>query len=310
MLSLEDVRAATARLEGGVRRTPLIAATPARDPLPGRCWLKLECLQVTGSFKARGALSCAAALAPDAAARGLVTASGGNHGAGVAYAGRLLGCPVRVFVPETTPADKVERLRGWGAEVMVTGGVWDEANHAALEDAARTGATYVHPFADPAVAAGQGTIGLELVEQLPDVQTVIVAIGGGGLAAGVGVALHGLRPDVRVIGVEPTGAATLHDSLRAGALVTLDRIATAAGTLAPLRSEPFNLALIQEHLTEVVLVEDDDLRDAARWLWRELGVAAELGGAAAVAALRAGAYRPDPDERVVALVCGAGRDGL
>ena len=309
-LTLEDVRAAAARLGDRVRRTPLVAAAPARGPLPGRCWLKLECLQVTGSFKARGALNRALLLDAAAAARGLVTASGGNHGAGVAYAARLRGCPARVFVPTSTPADKVARLRSWGAEVVVAGAVWDDANARALEDAARTGATYVHPFADPAVAAGQGTVGLELVEQLPRVDTVVVAIGGGGLAAGVGVAVHGLRPEVRVVGVEPVGAATLHDSLRAGRPVTLERIATAAGTLAPLRSDAFNVALVERHVARVALVDDDAMRDAARWLWREHGVGAELGGAAAVAALRAGAYRPDEGEQVAVLVCGAGADAL
>ncbi|MCO5170836.1 MAG: serine/threonine dehydratase [Planctomycetes bacterium] len=303
--TLEDVRAAAARVAPHVRRTPLLPATALRRPLGGApLRLKLECLQVTGSFKARGAVNRVLALDPAVARRGVVTASGGNHGTALAYAARLVGAPAVVFVPTSAPAGKRDALARWGADVVVAGDVWDDAQAAALERAERDGLTYVHPFADPDVVAGQGTLGLEVGADAPDADTVLVAVGGGGLIGGVALAL----PGVRVVGVEPAGAPTLHDSLAAGALVTLPRITTAAGSLAPRRSAPLNLALARRHVERVVLVDDDALRAGARWLWEELGVGAELGGAAAVAALLAGAYAPADDERVVAVVCGAGTD--
>ena len=307
-VSLETIRAAAARIAGNVRRTPVLEAAALREPpCSGQLFLKLECLQVTGSFKPRGALNKALGLE---APGGLTTASGGNHGLGVAYAASVLGVPATVFLPTSTPDAKARKLRGWGAAVQVAGSVFDEANEAALAYAAARGAAYVHPFADPAVVSGQGTLGLELLEDVPDADTVLVAVGGGGLISGVATALRALKPSIRVIGVQPVGAPTLHDSLEAGALVTLERIETEAGTLAPLRSAPLNLELIAAGVDRIVLVDDEAMRKAARWLWFEAGVAAELSGAAALAALTAGAYRPGPGERVVAVVCGAGSDGL
>jgi threonine dehydratase len=287
-------------------------ATPARDG-PSSAGLdvrlKLECLQVTGSFKPRGALNKVLTLKPAAVSRGLITASGGNHGLGVAYAGWRAGVPVTVYLPTSSPATKAEKLAAWEARVIRAGEVWDEANAAALAEAAREGLTYVHPFADGAVIAGQGTIGLEIVEQEPDVGTVVVAIGGGGLIAGVALAVKSRNPSTRVVGVEPVGAPTLYESVRAGRLIELARIATAAGTLAPRRSAEINLALVQRHVDEIVLVSDEDMREAARWLWRELAVGVELSGAAALAAVLTGRVGEGPGP-VCALVCGAGADGL
>ena len=307
-VNLETVRAAAERIAGGVRRTPVLKAAALREPpCPGQLFLKLECLQVTGSFKPRGALNKALGLE---APQRLTTASGGNHGLGVAYAASVLGVPATVFLPSSTPDAKAQKLRGWGATVEVRGAVFDEANEAALAYARAGDAVYVHPFADPAVVSGQGTLGLELLEDVCEVDTVLVAVGGGGLVAGVATALRAVKPSIRVIGVEPVGAPTLHDSLEAGALVTLEGIGTEAGTLAPLRSAQLNLELIAAGVDRIVLVDDGAMRNAARWLWFEAGVAAELSGAAALAALTAGAYKPATDERVVAIVCGAGSDGL
>ena len=309
-LTLDDIEQARARIGAGVRRTPVVEDALAKAPLPGRVALKLECLQVTGSFKPRGAINALRSLAPEAAARGLVTASGGNHGLAVAYAGRIAGVPATIFLPRSVPADKVAKLRTWGAEVVVTGEVWDDSNAAALAHAATGGQAYIHPFADPAVMAGQGTLALELLEQVPDADVLLVAIGGGGLIAGVATAAKALRPGIRVIGVEPTGAPTLHESRQAGRVVTLPRITTAAGTLAPRATDPRTFAIVERHVDDIVLVDDDAMRDAARWLWFEHNVAAELSGAAAVAALATGAWKPQAGERVVAIVCGAGSDGI
>lgn len=310
MFDLTTIETARRRLAGHVRRTPLIQAEGLLQPVSAaRLTLKLECLQVTGSFKARGAANKVLTLSQAEVARGLVTASGGNHGLGVAHAGYRAGAPVTIYLPSNTPPAKAEKLERWGARVVWHGSVWDEADAAARESAAREGLTYLHPFADPEVLAGQGTIGLEILEDDPDPDVLLVAIGGGGLIGGVATAIKTLRPSARVIGVEPTGAPTLYESLRAGRVVELERISTAANTLAPRRSAELNFKIIRDTVDEIVLVEDDEMRAAARWLWFELGIAAELSGAAAVAALLAGRVRAE-GRSVCALICGAGTDGL
>lgn len=308
--TIDDVRAAAARIAGAVRRTPVLRAAPGRDRFDFDLVMKLECLQASGSFKARGASNKAAMLPAGAKARGLVTASGGNHGLGVAYAAADAGVPATIFLPSSTPASKVEKLKAWGAETRIVGSVWDEANEAALAFAREQGAAYLHPFADAAVIAGQGTIALELAEQAPDLDYLLVAIGGGGLISGVAMAARALNPKVTVIGVEPTGAPTLYQSVKAGQLVTLDRITTRAGTLAPRRSEQINLDLIRAHVAEIVLVSDDDMQQAAAALWFDYGLGVELSAAAAYAALRVGAVKPPAGAKVGILVCGAGTDGI
>ena len=307
---LATIRAAAAAIAGQVRRTPMIAAEHDKVALPGEVHLKLECLQVTGSFKARGALNTLRTLSPAEITRGIITASGGNHGLAVAYAGHVAKTPATIFLPTNVPPAKIAKLEAWGAKVVMEGAVWDDANKAALARAAEEALTYIHPFADPRVIAGQGTLGVELLEQAPDLDTVLVAIGGGGLISGVALALKALKPALKVIGIEPSGAPTLYESVRAKRLVELRHIDTAAGTLAPRMSAPLNLQIITKHVDEIFLVSDDHMRAAARWLWFEHGVAAELSGAASVAALLSGRYKPREGERVCALVCGAGSDGI
>lgn len=312
MAALSEILAARGRITPHVRRTPLAPAGPA--PLPpdvaGRLTLKLESLQVTGSFKARGATNKVLSLPPERVARGLVTASGGNHGLGVAHAGRIAGAPVTIFLPANVPPAKAARLEQLGARATWQGEVWDDANRAALEAAERDGLTYVHPFADPAVIAGQGTLGLEILEDAPETDLVLAAIGGGGLIAGVASAVKAIRPAVRVVGVEPTGAPTLYESLRAGRVVELPEITTAANTLAPRRSDELNFGIIRETVDEIVLVTDEEMREAARWLWHEMGVAAELSGAATLAAVLTGKVSLGDARSVCALVCGVGTDGM
>lgn len=308
--TIDDVRAAAARITGAVRRTPVLNAAPGRDRFDFDLTMKLECLQASGSFKARGASNRAALLPQAAKARGLVTASGGNHGLGVAYAAANAGAPATIFLPSSTPANKIEKLKAWGAETRIVGAVWDEANEAAMTFAREQGAAYLHPFADAAVIAGQGTIALELAEQAPALDYLVVAIGGGGLISGVAMAARALNPKLKVIGVEPTGAPTLYESCKAGRLVTLDRIATRAGTLAPRRSAQINLDLIRAHVAEIVLVNDDDMQQAAEALWFDYGLGVELSAAAAYAALRVRAFAPPAAAKVGILVCGAGIDGI
>ena len=309
---LADLQAAQARIAPYVRRTPVMAARPLKDRpfATEHLMLKLELLQVTGSFKARGAVNKLLSLSEEQMARGIITASGGNHGMAVAYAGWIAKKPAIVYLPSSTPEAKADKLRHWGAQVVIEGRVFDEANAAAVARAERDDMAYIHPFADPLVIAGQGTLGLEMLEDLPDVDTFVIAIGGGGLISGVSTAVRALRPGARVVGVEPTGAPTLLRSLEAGHLVTLEEITTAAGTLAPRRSAEINLDIIQRNVDEIVLVSDQDMIDAARWLWFEMAIAAEMSGAAAMAALLGGQYQTQPDERVCVLICGAGLDWM
>jgi threonine dehydratase len=312
MLTISDVLRAAGRIAPYVRRTPLVPARNLKDdPFPGiELLLKLECLQVTGSFKPRGAVSKLLALDESEVRRGIITASGGNHGLAVAYAGWLTRTRTIVYVPENISPDKKKKLALWGADVEVYGRHWHEANLQALARAESEGFTYFHPFADPMVIAGQGTVALEVLEDAPEVGILLVAIGGGGLISGVALAAKALRPSIRVIGIEPTGAPTLYESLRAGFVVELAGITTRVPTLAALRTEPINLEIARQYVDEVVLIEDDDMRDAARWLWFEMGLAVDMSGAASIAALRSGRVCPRKGEQVCALVCGAGPDGL
>lgn len=312
MVNLDDVRLARERIRPYVRRTPMMQAIALNQPLSaaGDIRLKLECLQVMGSFKPRGGVNKLLSLDAAAMERGIITASGGNHGLAVAYAGWLAKKPAIIYLPTSAPPAKAEKLRKWGAQVVIEGEVWDEANAAALKVAERDGMAYIHPFADPVVIAGQGTIAFEIVEELPDVDTVLVAIGGGGLISGISLAMKALKPSVRVIGIEPTGAPTLKESLAADAVIALPEIKTSAGTLAPRSTSQINLDIIRENVDDIVLVSDEDMAAAARWLWFEMGIAAELSGAAAVAALLTGNVQPQDDEKVCVLVCGAGTDGI
>ncbi len=310
-VSLDDIEDAAERIAGRVRRTPCLRSRFTLNPLrDGALLLKLECLQVTGSFKARGANNAVLGLDSAALGRGIITASGGNHGIAVAYAGHASGANTVIYLSENVPAAKADRLRAWGAEVVVEGALWDDANEAAMARAERDGLSYIHPFADPAVIAGQGTVGREMLKQSPGIDVLVVAIGGGGLISGVATAAKAMAPDIRVVGVEPVGAPTLSASLAAGAVTTLDAIETDAVTLAPRRSAEINLGIIRQNVDEIVLVSDDEMRAAARWLWFEAGVAAELSGAAVIAAIQTGRVQAEPGATVAAIVCGAGADGI
>jgi threonine dehydratase len=308
-VTLDDVRAAAQRIAPHVRRTPTVEWTCRRIGLGGaRIALKLEHLQVGGSFKARGAVNRIAAAPPAEAARGLVTASGGNHGIGVAWAAARFGVPATVFLPLGAPESSAATLRALGAQVERVGEVWDDAWRAAEARAKESGALAVHPFEDPLVIAGQGTVGLELADDAPGLETLYVAIGGGGLIGGVGVAMKALSPGLRLVGVEPHGAASMAAALEAGRVVPLAEVKTIAGTLAPRAVGPTTLAMARELVDEVVGVSDDEMRAAMRLLWDELRVLVEPAGAAALAALVAGRGRTGDGGRIGVLVCGANLD--
>ncbi len=305
--SLSEFSSARKRLFPYIRKTPLMDITldTGQDVS-----LKLENLQVSGSFKIRGALNTILGLEKPALQKGLVTASGGNHGMGVAVASQLSKAPATIYLPESTPTSKVEQIRAHASNVIVSGAVWDEANDMALTAAQKEGMTYIHPFADRSVIEGQGTLALEILEAAPSLDVLMVAIGGGGLISGIASAAKLLNPNIRVIGVEAEGAPTLFESCRAGELTTLEKIETRAGTLSPKRSAEPNLKIIADKVEEIILVSDSDMESASRWLWTSAGIATELAAAATIAALRSGKFQPEASDKVGVVICGAGYDGF
>lgn len=311
MITIDHIEAARDRIRDAVRRTPLMRAMPSSGLRAGcDLYLKLENLQMGGAFKARGAANTALSLDREALQRGLITASGGNHGIGVAAAAQAAGISAVVHLSTNASPEKVRKLESYGAEVVLEGEVWDDANALALARAEREGRTYVHPFADETVIAGQGTVALEVLDDLPDVDTVIIAIGGGGLISGMATALRARRPGVRIVGVEAEGAPTLKRSRDAGELVTLEKVTSKVATLSPRRSADINLDIVTRLVDDIVLVSDAEMLDAARWLWQQFGIAAELAGAAGAAALLNNRFSVEANEKVCVLVCGAGSDGL
>ncbi len=316
MIQLQDFRAARRLISPHMRVTPVFAigkpdfGTGFSDASTSpNLFLKLENLQVSGPFKARGAMNAALNLDESVRQKGLVTASGGNHGMGVINAARVLAVPVKIFLPTNTPKPKVTKLRKSGVDVTLTGTVWDEANHAAIAHARETGMAYIHPFADPNVIAGQGTIALELLEQQADLDTLVIAVGGGGLISGVATAARLIRPGIRIIGVEPMGAPTLFESLKQKEVVTLPAVNTAATSLAPRQSSALNVDLIGKNVDRIVLVSDDDMRHAASWMWRELGLSVELSAAAGMAAVMQNRLGEEDMGKTGIIVCGTGIDG-
>ncbi len=291
MVTAQDVREAAAALAGVAVRTPL------RFIEPLNAYLKLESLQPVGAFKLRGAYNAIRRLPQAARRKGVITYSSGNHGQAVAYAAQLVGVRAVVVMPETAPAVKVAGVKKWGGEAVLAGRTSDDRQRAAEEIAAREGLAVVPPFDHPDIIAGQATVGLEIAEQLPDVRTVVVPVGGGGLIAGVVTGLAAAGSAAQVWGVEPAGAPKLKRSLEAGRPVRLERTASLADGLITLTvgAIPFaQLAGLRDHVAGVVLVEDDTLREAVHFLWREGHLAVEPSGAATTAAVRSGAVRPVP----------------
>jgi threonine dehydratase len=278
------------RIAPVVRRTPLEHSPALSAHCDADVHLKLECWQHTRSFKIRGAYNAIASLTPEQRARGLVTPSSGNHGQAVALAARLLGAHALVFVPQVTPEVKQERIRRLGAELRADTADYDEAERAAKAYAAEHGATFVHAYSDPHVVAGQGTVALELLDDLPDIREVVVPVGGGGLGAGIGIALKTVRPDIRVLGAQSTQTPAMHAAFAAGRVVDVPVPPTLADGLAGCTDQAAYERL-REVLDELVLVEEDEIADAIRALHATDGVVAEGAAAVAVAAVRSGRVR-------------------
>jgi len=283
-----------------IRRTPIVEVAPGDFGLRmAQLGFKLELLQHSGSFKVRGAF--ANLLTREVPKAGVVAASGGNHGAAVAYAARKLGKPVRIYVPRVSSPAKIERIRAYGAELVIEGERYADALEASERWAQKNGALQVHAYDQPGALLGQGTVGLEWQAQAPQLDTLLVAVGGGGLIGGIAAWYAG---KVRIVGVEPRAAPTLTRALEAGAPVDAEAGGIAADSLAPRRVGNLMFPLAKRYVDPVVLVEDDEIRAAQRALWESLRVVAEPGGAAAFAALVSGKYAPASGERIGVLLCG------
>lgn len=306
MITRVDVDQAATRTQGLTRVTPLLAADPST--FAGPVWFKCEYLQHTGTFKARGALNRILAAQERGELRqdaGVVVASGGNAGLANAYAAARLGIPATVFVPESAPAVKVQKIKAIGATVVQGGAEYAVAYEAALAHAEETGAVYCHAYDQPEIAAGAGVVGVELLTQLPDVDTILVAVGGGGLMAGIAAAVEGR---VKVVAVEPESAPTLHAALEAGQPVDVAVSGIAADSLGARRIGEIGWSVAVRTGVGSVLVTDADIIAARSALWNNYRMVVEHGAAAAYAALTSGAYTPAPRERVAVILCGANTD--
>lgn len=302
-VSRSDIRAAHDRIATHIRQTPVMEIAGGEVGHDRPVSLKLELFQHTGSFKPRGAFNNL--LLKPVPAAGIAAASGGNHGAAVAFAAARLGHPAHIFVPDISSPVKIARIEAAGAEVHVGGARYADALALCESHRAATGAIGVHAYDDPATIAGQGTVALEWQDQAPHLDTVLVAVGGAGLISGIAAFYGGT---VKVIGAEPEGAPTLHAALAAGHPIDVEIESLAADSLGARAVGAINHALCANYVDHVALVSDAAIRQAMTFLWTRLQIAAEPGGATALAALLAGAYRPQPGERVGVLVCGGNID--
>ena len=303
MISRAEIQDAGRRIAAHVRRTPVIALEERAFGIDARIFFKLECLQHTGSFKPRGAFNCI--LSSTIAEAGVIAASGGNHGAAVAYAAHKLGHHAEIFVPVITPKNKVDRLRQYGAAITITGNSYSEALAASQQRTLETSAVAIHAYDDLRVLAGQGTLGMEFEEQVRGLDSVLIAVGGGGLIGGVAA---WYQDRVRVIGVEPERAPTLHKALAAKQVVDVEVGGVAADSLGARRVGELMFPIAQKSVYQSLLVSDEQIVEAQRILWQQLRLIAEPGGATAFAALLSGVFKPDPGERVGVVMCGSNAD--
>jgi threonine dehydratase len=308
MVSVDDVQAAQRRIAGQVVLTPCTPSAVFGEMFGGRAWFKFENLQRTGSFKERGALNHMLLLPPDQQARGVVAASAGNHAQGVAFHARRLGIPATIVMPERTPLIKVSATEGYGARVVLHGSVYDEAMAEAQRIREAEGLTLIHPFDDPAVIAGQGTIGLELLEQCPEMDVVVVGVGGGGIISGIAAAVKAHRPEVRVVGVE---SAVLPAALRAreaGAPVTIPPAETIADGIAVRRTGDLTFRMMQRLVDDLVTVDEEEIASGVLLLLEREKTVAEAACAAVVAAVVHGRLGPLAGKNVVMVLSGGNID--
>lgn len=308
-VTLADIQAARRVLRGVISATPVLADERLSDDLGARVFLKAENTQRSGSFKIRGAYNTISRLAPEERARGVIAHSAGNHAQGVALAAKLQGIPATIVMPERAPLTKVAATRRLGAEVILHGATFDDAGAHARALQQERGLTYVHAFNDERVIAGQGTIGLEIVEALPDLQVLVVPIGGGGLIGGIATAVKALMPDVRIVGVQAAGCAPVLESLAAGEPVTSATARTIADGIAVKRPGDLTLPIIRELVDEVVTVDDDEIARAIAHAAQNVRQVVEGAGAAGLAALVSRRVPVAAGETVCTVLCGGNIDG-
>jgi threonine dehydratase len=286
------------------RRTPLVTSRSLSDATGFEVWLKAEVLQRTGSYKLRGPLNKLALMSQDERDRGVICSSAGNHAQGVALAASLFGAPAVVVMAENATPTKIAATRAYGAEVVLHGSIWDEANELALELAAERGLTYVHPFDDLDLIAGQGTVALEILDDLPDADVIVVPIGGGGLISGIAAAAKSRRPDISIIGVESTGAPAMKLSVDAGRRITLDRVDCKIDGLTVKRVGENTLEIVRRFVDDIVTLPDEQIFDAVLWTMSRTKLVVEAAAAATVAALLAGRVESPPGVKVVCVLSG------
>ncbi len=302
MISLDDIRSARDRIAGRVARTPLVSSSTLSARLGAKVYLKLELFQKTGSFKVRGAFNKVLSIPEKQRGRGLVAVSGGNHAQAVAYVGRQLGLPAVILMPQATPRNYIEATRGYGAEVVLVPNAAEAFEKIAGYES--QGWTSIHPFDDPLVMAGQGTVGLEIVEDEPEVTDVVASIGGGGFIGGVATAVKSLKPGARIWGVETEGADAMSKALAQGKPVQLSAITSIARTLGAPSVSARTLALAQKHLECVTVVPDSEAVSALRFLLERAKVLTEPAASCTLAAADRLRDRFRPDSRVVLVLCG------
>ena len=307
-VTLDSIREAAGSIAGQVHRTPLLASRTLGRMCGHRLWLKAENLQKTGCFKPRGALNKIAHMTPEERARGVLAASAGNHAQGLAYAAVRQGIPVKVVMPSNAQPSKLAATREMGAEVILHGEIFDDALARSLEVQKETGMSYVHPCIDPHVVSGAGTVGLEILEDLPDVDAIVVPIGGGGLISGIAVAVKSQRPDVKIFGVEPVTSPAMKNSLVAGKLVVLESAVSIADGMAGLAVFEETLETAREYLEDVLLVGEESMLNAMSLLLTRCKLLSEAAGAAPLAALLEGLLPLPAGSRVVALISGGNQD--
>jgi threonine dehydratase len=302
--SIADFVAARARMEPHVKHTPLLTSRVLSERTGYDVRLKAELFQRTGSYKIRGPLNKFTFLSDDQKRRGVICSSAGNHAQGVALAAKIHGIRAVVAMAENATPSKIEATKAYGAEVVLHGQIWDEANEKALELVASDGLTYIHPFDDEQLIMGQGTVGLEMVQDWPEVDVAIVPIGGGGLISGVSLALKAHNPNIRIIGVESSGAPAMQRSVAAGELVTLDAVNCIIDGLRVKRCGTKNFEIVRQHVHEIVSLPDEQIFDAVIWLMHYAKLVPEGAAASPVAALLNGLITVPAGSRVVCVLSG------
>ena len=308
-VNLEDVKKAEEVLKSIVKETPLQESKELSAKLGANVYYKCENLQKTGSFKIRGACNKISNLTDEEKAKGVIASSAGNHAQGVALGAKMTGIKATIVMPETAPLAKVTATKSYGAEVVLNGAVYDDAYAKAVEIQKETGATFLHPFNDKYVIAGQGTIGLEILEQLDGkVDTILCPIGGGGIIAGIAVAAKGINPNIKIVGVQTANIPSMQESMKNGEVTTAFKSTTIADGIAVKTPGDVTFEIINELVDEVVVVEEDEIAQGMLFLMENQKVVAEGAGAVTTAALLSGKYVPKKDENVVCVISGGNVD--